>query len=281
VFTVSLGRAGVEDQIFDAAVEGEYVALGWGDEIDWTSFNSYEAIHARWNEDHPGTSGNDSNITQVWRFRCSMQPGDLVVVSYGNSRFRAIGEIVGPYEYAPANAYDYYHRRKVRWLYVPDEPLPVSFYAKPFTMRSCYMLRDAALSRETLALLLPSSGGAPVSPRQFVLICDEINCANISKVFGELITLLEADKRLGMPNALRLALPYSKITDFGVPANLHIIGIMNTADRSIALLDTALRRRFNFEELMPRPDLPESSCRRSITATSSSWTISARIKEPP
>jgi hypothetical protein len=253
-FKMSLGRARGDSPIYDAAIEGKYITLGWGGDVDWSDkkYDEYEAVFDRWQQKEPGTSGNAGNISQVWRFRSSMKKGDIVIVSDGNFRFRAIGEVTGDYEFKPRDE-GYNHRRSVRWLAVLEESLPIeTIYDGKLVQASCYLLNPKRIKVEALAeqIRTDSIDEEATTPESFVMIIDEINRANVSKVLGELITLLEPDKRLGEANAITVTLPYS-LDEFGVPNNLYVIGTMNTADRSIALLDTALRRRFHFKEMMP------------------------------
>lgn len=180
----------------------------------------------------------------------------MVLVSEGNTRFRAIAEVVGPYAFK-ARPEGYEQTRPVRWLWNSSESVPVSILSsKRLSQMSIYLIDPDAVNWNALRELLSpkrTSGQAP----NCVLVIDEINRANLAKTFGELITLVESSKRLGQLDEQETELPYSGQL-LGVPPNLHLIGTMNTADRSIALMDTALRRRFTFRESRPRVDLLES-----------------------
>jgi len=255
---MSLGRSRSEDHIYSAAVAGNYVALGWGQDVDWSDprFADLEEMRKEWATRHPEDK-TPSETAQPWVLRNKVKVGDLVIVPYGNFAFRAVAEVMGDYYFELSEDNRYSQRRKVRWLLKLDEPLPLdTIIDGNFAQRTLYEIPENGIRKEALTRLLskPNEAFGPTPPDQFVLIIDEINRANISKVFGELITLIEPDKRIGGRYELKATLTYSKVS-FGVPDNLHIIGTMNTADRSIALLDTALRRRFAFRELMPQPEL--------------------------
>jgi len=273
IFKMSVGfsRDSGDQQFFEDVIEGGYTLLDW-EHIDWSD-PKYESIEEilKACQQHGSFKGpvtlQSGQVSITDAFRNRLKIGDIIIVSKGNRLIRAIGEIIGEYEYQQRPEGDYNHRRAVRWLWHDAAGVPVTeIYDSNFTMRSLYELKKERLNIPALERYMNSGfkeadADADAEREAFVLIIDEINRANISKVFGELITLLEPDKRLGQANAIKVHLPYSG-DEFGVPANLHIIGTMNTADRSIALLDTALRRRFTFRELMP--DVAE--LRRALAA---------------
>lgn len=259
IYKMSLGRAGTAEGnlVFKECIESGYILLGWGSHVDFSECQSYDQIKNKLLLDHPKAESPDSQARYVEVFKNEMRPGDIVVASQGNRAFRAIGEVIGGYEYLEEPAAGRFHQmRPVRWLAVFESNREVEeIFDRNFMQSTLYKLDHDGLRLDVLEGLINNQAGAGV--QNFVLIVDEINRANISKVFGELITLLEPDKREGEENALTVKLPYSG-DDFSVPSNLYIVGTMNTADRSIALLDTALRRRFEFEELQPNYfSLPE------------------------
>lgn len=287
-FKMSLGEVAnpEDDYLFDEAIEGGFVHMGDDGGMDWSEaiFTTKELMIAGFAERHPELPvqhPNNGIIEFPFRLRARARVGDIIVVSKGNLLFRAIGEITGDYHQVPRANDDYTMRRAVKWLWVDRDGVSHDvIYGKRFSQRTIYEFTDSELKLEAIGALIDSGRDGPdAGPvKQFVLIIDEINRANVSKVFGELITLIEKDKRAGMPNALSVTLPYSK-RGFSVPANLHVIGTMNTADRSIALLDTALRRRFNFREMVPEPSLlADASQRTGIDLVRVLTTINQRIE---
>lgn len=260
IWKMSLGNTqDVNDDIYDFCISNNVIRLGYGDELDFTGCDTRQSIEDRFITKEVKLKDNDFRITAVNSFKNGMRVGDLVIITDGNLKFRAIAEITSDYEYSPDDGYPYYvQSRSVTWHKVYESSLTYErIMRKKFSQMTIYQPSAEALNLDHLQDLLtfkPDAGehaNGSAEPR--VLIIDEINRGNISSIFGELITLIEPSKRAGEDEALTVTLPYSK-KSFSVPNNLHIIGTMNTADRSLALMDTALRRRFDFIEMMPDLD---------------------------
>lgn len=253
VWKMSLGntRLSEDDDVFAECLEHDQIRLGWGSGIDFAGCDTREAVRERYQAARRPAADGDSDegaVTIINQFKNKMAVGDVVVVSRGNRKFGAIGRVTGQYQRIDRENYD--QVRTVEWLvrFEGDYPECGRIYRRRFSQQTLYVLDPALLRRDNIQALV--RGTADEASRPHVLVIDEINRGNVARIFGELITLLEPDKRLGAKNEIRVRLPYSGI-DFGVPANLYVVGTMNTADRSVAALDAALRRRFDFEEMTP------------------------------
>ena len=233
VWKVSLKRTGDNDVRKDC-MENGYIRIGWdeyGDEIS---------------DETDGSSRNDKGKKILNAYINKMKEGDIVMSCYSSKEIDAIGVITDDYRYdesLPA----YKRIRPVHWLIKGKrENIVETNGGKEMVESTVYRLKSISL--EDVEAILEKYGvfiEQEKDDKPYVMVIDELNRGNVSKVFGELITLLEADKRKGSKNEESVKLPYSK-KSFHVPDNVYLIATMNTADRSLRSLDYAIRRRFAF-----------------------------------
>lgn len=236
VWKVSLAKAG-DNPIRTECLDEGHIRLGW-DEYG-------EAI----TEDTDYKNGGKSSLNA---FISEMREGDIVVSCYRADTADAIGIVTGAYSWN--SEYPEYKRvRTVEWIVKGNFNITAINGGKNMSQSAVHRLNDIDLDK-LYAYMASASKFIEENKDKYVFIIDEINRGNVSKILGEAITLLEPSKRKGADEEIQVTLPYSG-KKFGVPKNVYIIGTMNTADRSIALMDTALRRRFNFVEMMPNPEL--------------------------
>lgn len=254
VFKISLGDTlnSEDDSIYKYCLQNNCIAIGWGEDIDFTGVKNRKEIREKYNDNGVSITGQmDFNISAIERLVIWMEENNLILISNGNRKLRAIARVSGGYYCDPTAPIGYNQFRKVEWLKI-DLNIPVKeFYPKFFSQQSIYLMFRDQIDKSFFTS--PKSSESDKYTK-YVIIIDEINRGNVSQIFGELITLIEDDKRSGENEALEITLPYSKKL-FSVPPNLYIIGTMNTADRSVEALDTALRRRFSFEEMLPNPEI--------------------------
>ena len=255
-YKMSLGnsQSDLDNEIYDYCIQNSCIALGWGDGYDYTGKDEKSI------KDFAVEKGIERfSVTAINQFKILLKIGDYVIISNGNYYVRAIGKVVGEYEFKEespfANNPTYNQFRNVEWIFT-DKSIPATeIYNKNLSQQTIYQLIKNEIKQEFFVKdKKVDLVKLPKNPKNYVLIIDEINRGNVSSIFGELITLIEKDKRAGTDEELSVVLPYSK-KEFKVPQNVFIIGTMNTADRSIEALDTALRRRFSFREMPPKPTL--------------------------
>ena len=233
VWKVSLARTGDND-VRRECMENNHIRIGWdgygpviSDETDWTIHNE------------TGRKILDAYINK-------MKIGDIVMSCYSSQTIDAIGVVVSDYEFED-NFPNYKRVRRVNWLVKNiNENIVEMNDGKTMVESSVYRLNSITLNDvKSILEKYDTSSKMEENDKAYVMVIDELNRGNVSKVFGELITLLEADKRKGRINAESVVLPYSKKA-FHIPNNVYLIATMNTADRSLGSLDYAIRRRFAF-----------------------------------
>lgn len=233
VWKVSLQGTGDND-VRRECMENNHIRIGWdgygpviSDETDWSVYN-----------------GEGKQILDAYINK--MKIGDIVMSCYSSQTIDAIGVVVGDYEFE--DKFPNYKRvRRVNWLVKNiNENIVEMNDGKTMTLGTVYRLNSITLDNvKSILEKYNTSSKMEENDKAYVMVIDELNRGNVSKVFGELITLLEADKRKGRINAESVVLPYSK-KGFHIPNNVYLIATMNTADRSLGSLDYAIRRRFAF-----------------------------------
>ena len=233
VWKVSLAGTG-DNPVRSDCMKNSYIRIGWdgygpviSDETDWSVYN-----------------GEGKQILDAYINK--MKIGDIVMSCYSSQTIDAIGVVVGDYEFE--DKFPNYKRvRRINWLVKNiNENIVEMNDGKTMTLGTVYRLNSITLDNvKSILEKYDTSPKMEENDKAYVMVIDELNRGNVSKVFGELITLLEADKRKGRINAESVVLPYSKKA-FHIPNNVYLIATMNTADRSLGSLDYAIRRRFAF-----------------------------------
>ena len=233
VWKVSLAGTG-DNPVRSDCMKNSYIRIGWdgygpviSDETDWSIYN-----------------GEGKQILDAYINK--MKIGDIVMSCYSSQTIDAIGVVVSDYEFE--DKFPNYKRvRRVNWLVKNiNENIVEMNDGKTMTLGTVYRLNSITLDNvKSILEKYDTSSKMEENDKAYVMVVDELNRGNVSKVFGELITLLEADKRKGRINAESVVLPYSK-KGFHIPNNVYLIATMNTADRSLGSLDYAIRRRFAF-----------------------------------